>query len=236
MTTKTILIADDEPSILDVCRRYLEREGYTILMAGDGEEALMKWRHHHPDLVILDLMMPKVDGWQVCETIRKADETPILMLTAKSEDYDRLFGLTIGANDYMSKPFNPQELVLRVGSIFRLIDSHKHVPELKEHEWMEAGGIVLNRATREVTVDGKAVNLTVKEFDLLHLLVTHPKQVFSRSQLLRLVWDTSYDGDTTTVTVHLRRLREKIEKDASHPTKLHTVWGIGYKFDTGDEE
>lgn len=236
MTTKTILIADDEPSIVDVCRRYLEREGYSILTAEDGEEALMMWRQHHPHLVILDLMMPKVDGWQVCEMIRKEEETPILMLTAKSEDYDRLFGLTIGANDYMSKPFNPQELVLRIGSIFRLLNSHQASHEPKEEELVEAGGIVLNRSRREVRVEDKSVNLTVKEFDLLLLLVTHPKQVFSRSQLLNRVWDTAYDGDTTTVTVHLRRLREKIEEDPSHPTKLHTVWGIGYKFDPGEAQ
>ncbi|KHE67174.1 response regulator transcription factor, partial [Halobacillus sp. BBL2006] len=191
------------------------------------------WRKHHPDLIILDLMMPRVDGWRVCETIRTEDETPILMLTAKSEDYDRLFGLTIGANDYMSKPFNPQELVLRVKSIFRLIDSSKP-PSTEKRETIESGGVVLITTTREVTAHGTSVKLTVKEFDLLLLLVTHPKQVFSRSQLLHQIWDTAYDGDTTTVTVHLRRLREKIEKDASNPELLHTVWGIGYKFDPGE--
>ena len=235
MNKKSVLIADDEPSIVDVCKRYLEREGFDIFTATDGQAALDQWRIYKPDLIILDLMMPRIDGWQVCETIRLKDETPILMLTAKSEDYDRLFGLTIGANDYMSKPFNPQELVLRVKSIFRLIDSSR--PSSNETEaTIEAGGIVLNTSTRDVTAHHLPVSLTVKEFDLLLLLVTHPKQVFSRSQLLNQVWDTAYDGDTTTVTVHLRRLREKIEKDPSHPTLLQTVWGIGYKFDPGESK
>jgi two-component system response regulator VicR len=233
MDRRSVLIADDEPSIVDVCKRYLEREGFDIFTAIDGQAALDVWRKHHPNLVILDLMMPRVDGWRVCETIRTEDETPILMLTAKSEDYDRLFGLTIGANDYMSKPFNPQELVLRVKSIFRLLDSSKP-SSIDKRETIETGGVVLNTTTREVTVHGISVKLTVKEFDLLFLLVTHPKQVFSRSQLLQQIWDTAYDGDTTTVTVHLRRLREKIEKDPSHPLLLHTVWGIGYKFDPGE--
>ncbi|ARI78963.1 response regulator transcription factor [Halobacillus mangrovi] len=233
MNQKSVLIADDEASIVDVCKRYLEREGYQIHTADDGQKALDLWKKHQPDLIILDLMMPKVDGWRVCETVRTNDETPILMLTAKSEDYDRLFGLTIGANDYMSKPFNPQELVLRVKSIFRLIDSSRPSTQ-HTNETIETGGITLNTITREVTAHGIAVNLTVKEFDLLYLLVTHPKQVFSRSQLLHQIWDTVYEGDTTTVTVHLRRLREKIEKDPSHPTLLHTVWGIGYKFDPGE--
>ncbi len=229
-----MLIADDEASILDVCRRYLEREGYEIYTAANGREALSIWRKKQPDLMILDLMMPIVDGWQVCETVRAEDETPILMLTAKSEDYDRLFGLTIGANDYMSKPFNPQELVLRVRSIFRLIGSRTAKSTSKDNFRIELGGITLDTSTREVIAHGSPVSLTVKEFDVLLLLVSHPRQVFSRSQLLHKVWDTDYDGDTTTVTVHLRRLREKIEKDPSHPSLLETVWGIGYKFDPGE--
>ncbi len=229
-----MLIADDEGSIVDVCRRYLEREGYDIYTAANGREALNMWRNHHLDLMILDLMMPIVDGWQVCETVRAEDEMPILMLTAKSEDYDRLFGLTIGANDYMSKPFNPQELVLRVRSIFRLISSQTSDSTSNTNFRIERGGITLDTGTREVIAHEKPVSLTAKEFDLLLLLVSHPRQVFSRSQLLQKVWDTDYDGDTTTVTVHLRRLREKIEQDPSHPSLLETVWGVGYKFDPGE--
>ncbi|UOQ44482.1 response regulator transcription factor [Halobacillus salinarum] len=236
MDKKSVLIADDEASIVDVCRRYLEREGYEIYTAGNGQDALQIWQKHQPDLIILDLMMPVIDGWRVCETIRTKDETPILMLTAKSEDYDRLFGLTIGANDYMSKPFNPQELVLRVRSIFRLMGSNSSGSSQEKPSTIELGGIVVNTSTREVLANGKPVSLTVKEFDLLLLLITHPRQVFSRSQLLRQVWETDYDGDTTTVTVHLRRLREKIEADPSHPQLLETVWGIGYRFDPGESE
>jgi two-component system response regulator VicR len=234
---KRILLVDDEPSILDVCKRYLVREGYEVITGIDGKEALELWEDSHFDLIILDLMMPSVDGLKVCEQIRLSDETPIIFLTAKREEYDRIIGLTIGANDYITKPFNPRELVLRVNAIFRLLDFGKKPQEQTEQSTLlQLGHLNMDIGSREVWIDQKKIDLTNKEFDLLYLFASHPKQVFSRTQLLYKVWETEYDGDTTTVTVHIRRLREKIEKNPSNPTFIQTVWGIGYKYVTGDEQ
>lgn len=232
---KRILLADDEPSILDVCTRYLEREGYKIKTAADGEEAIKLWEQEEFDLIILDLMMPYKDGWKVCEEIRESDDVPIILLTAKAEEYDKLVGFTIGANDYITKPFNPRELVLRVNAIFRLLN-YRSRSEINQSsaQIKKYGSLIINSDTREVTLNNHRIQLTMKEFDLLDFLASNPKQVFSRSQLLRQVWDTEFDGDTTTVTVHIRRLREKVEQDSSDPKWIRTVWGIGYKFTPGD--
>lgn len=234
---KRILLVDDEPSILDVCSRYLEREGYLVVTANNGEEALQLWRENRFHVIILDLMMPYVDGWKVCEQIRQSDDIPIVFLTAKGEEYDRLIGLTIGANDYITKPFNPRELVLRINAICRLLEYSKSPKHKKDDQMiLKANSITIHAANREVFLLGKRIELTMKEFDLLNLLASHPKQVFSRSQLLYKVWQTEFDVDTTTVTVHIRRLREKIEEDPSKPKLIQTVWGIGYKFSAGDDE
>jgi two-component system, OmpR family, response regulator VicR len=234
---KRILLVDDEPAILDVCRRYLEREGYLVVTAINGEEALQLWRENEFHVIILDLMMPYVDGWKVCEEIRQSDDIPIVFLTAKGEEYDRLIGLTIGANDYITKPFNPRELVLRVTAICRLLDySKKPKHENDEESILKANSLTIHASNREVFLKDKRIELTMKEFDLLYILASHPKQVFSRSQLLYKVWQTEYDDDTTTVTVHIRRLREKIEENPSKPKFIQTVWGIGYKFFPGEEK
>ncbi|MFJ7755548.1 response regulator transcription factor [Peribacillus muralis] len=236
--TKKILIVDDESSIRDVCKRYLQREGYLTIEASDGEEAIAKWKKQKPDLIILDLMMPYKTGWEVCQEIREVDDVPIIMLTARGEEQDRLMGLTNGAEDYVTKPFSPRELVLRVKSIFRLLGRNPLLTENREAHvnMVQYGELEVNEVTRTVCLRHDPIELTMKEFDILWLLINHPKQVFSRSQLLEKVWDMEFEGDTTTVTVHMRRLREKLERDPSNPQMLKTVWGVGYKFESGDEE
>ncbi|GLX67452.1 response regulator transcription factor [Paenibacillus glycanilyticus] len=242
-----IVVADDERNITDVCRRYLEREGHRVWVAENGEEAVRLWKEHRPDLLVLDLMMPKMDGLEVCDTIRQTDDTPIIMLTARGEEPDRLLGLTMGADDYMIKPFSPRELVLRVNNILRRMGWSKeaaagskgnHAENVKSLDQQAAGeqaihleDLSIYPQERRVSVLGSDIELTVKEFDLLHLLAMYPGKVFSRSQLLNQVWDIAYDGDTTTVTVQIRRLREKIEPNPSDPRWIKTVWGIGYKLD-----
>ncbi|MGN7764394.1 response regulator transcription factor [Paenibacillus sp. 22594] len=235
MTIK-ILIADDESNIRDVCTRYLEREGYEVLTAVDGEEALQIWHENVPDLVILDVMMPKKSGFQVCEEIRNNHDVPVILLTARGEEGDRIIGLTMGADDYMIKPFSPRELVLRVKAILRRLRLSGTQPQIlppvaAPKETIQFAGLLIHLPSRCVEVNNVRIDLTVKEFELLTLLSTHPEQVFSRSQLLNKVWDVDYYGDTTTVTVHIRRLREKIETNPSEPEYIKTVWGIGYKFE-----
>ncbi|NOU63512.1 response regulator [Paenibacillus sp. LMG 31461] len=230
-----ILVVDDETNITDVCSVYLKREGYQVMTAEGGDEALRLWRQHNPELIVLDLMMPGTTGWQVCEEIRNEQDVPIIMLTARGDEMDRLMGLTMGADDYMTKPFSPRELVLRVKAILRRQQRNQLVlPEMAEvtpSHIMRFPGLELNVLHRTVRVNEKEIELTVKEFELLHLFVRHPEQVFSRNQLLNKVWDVDYYGDTTTVTVHIRRLREKIEANPSQPRFIKTVWGIGYKFE-----
>ena len=247
----TIVIADDESNITDVCRRYLEREGYTVWIAHDGMAALRLWEKHAPDLLVLDLMMPGQDGWQVCETIRQTSDVPVIMLTARGEEPDRLLGLTMGADDYMTKPFSPRELVLRVKNILRRtkLASLQAAGSVSGTAWAQStgrgngveanhpgaaihfDGLSIYPEERRVAAEGKETDLTVKEFDLLLTLAEYPGRVFSRSQLLSRIWDMDFDGDTTTVTVHIRRLREKLEQMPSEPRWIKTVWGIGYKFD-----
>jgi two-component system response regulator VicR len=226
----TILIADDERNITDVCKRYLELEGYRVVVADDGQEALDRWRKEMPDVVILDLMMPLIDGWKVCEEIRTNQDTPIIMLTALGEERDRIVGLTMGADDYLVKPFSPRELVLRVKAILRRMN---RTPQTGAHvleDVIRFGELEIYPTSRIVKVNGKNSELTLKEFDLLQFFAQHPDQVFSRNQLLNQLWDFDFYGDTTTVTVHIRRLREKVEENPSQPKYIRTVWGIGYKF------
>lgn len=227
---RKILVVDDEANITDVCKKYLEQDGHQVLTASNGVEAIEKWQAHRPDLIVLDLMMPLMNGWEVCKQIRDVDDVPIIMLTARGEEMDRLLGLTIGADDYLTKPFSPRELVLRIKSILRRMNKGKllvSIPESKFHN----GPMEINNETRTITISNKSIELTVKEFDLLWLLASHPDQVFSRNHLLNRVWGIDYYGDTTTVTVHIRKLREKIEETPSQPRYLKTVWGIGYKFE-----
>lgn len=231
-----ILVVDDETNITDVCSVYLQREGYKVITAGGGEEALRLWRQYSPHLIVLDLMMPGKNGWQVCEEIRNEQDVPIIMLTARGDEMDRLMGLTMGADDYMTKPFSPRELVLRVKAILRRQQRSQvemsEVPAVATPgHILKFPGLELNVLHRSVRIHGKEIELTVKEFELLHLFTGHPEQVFSRNQLLNKVWDVDYYGDTTTVTVHIRRLREKIEANPSQPRFIKTVWGIGYKFE-----
>jgi two-component system response regulator VicR len=227
---QTILVADDETNITDVCRRYLEREGYKVLIANDGIQALELWRIHHPQFIILDLMMPGKTGWQVCDEIRAEQEVPIIMLTARGDEPDRLLGLTMGADDYITKPFSPRELVLRVKNILRRSQMNAAPAKALTDEVLFFEGMTIYPEQRRVNVLTKDIELTAKEFDVLYLLACHPNQVFSRNQLLNKVWDIDFEGDTTTVTVHIRRLREKIEANPSEPHFIRTVWGIGYKF------
>ena len=230
-----ILIADDESNITDVCCRYLVREGYQVLTASDGQQALDLWKTEKPDMLVLDLMMPAINGLKVCEEIRNSDDVPILILTARGDEQDRIMGLTMGADDYMVKPFSPRELVLRIKAILRRwqrSDSVEASVEKPAH-LLKYGDLEIDEIKRSVKIGKSDIELTVKEFDLLLLLASHPEQVFSRNQLLSRVWENDYYGDTTTVTVHIRRLREKIEINPSEPRYIKTVWGIGYKFEGG---
>lgn len=232
----TILIADDERNITDVCKRYLELEGYRVVVADDGQEALDRWRSEKPDVVILDLMMPRIDGWKVCEEIRTNQDTPVIMLTALGEERDRIVGLTMGADDYLVKPFSPRELVLRVKAILRRMNRVTKNGFNASEDVIRYGELEIYPTSRIVKVSGKEVELTLKEFDLLQYLAQHPEQVFSRNQLLNQLWDIDFYGDATTVTVHIRRLREKVEDNPSQPKYIRTVWGIGYKFGGRDSK
>lgn len=220
-----ILVVDDEPSIRDVVARYLRREGYAVTTAADGQEALE--RAADADLVVLDLMLPRVDGIEVCRRIRAGSEVPIVMLTARSEEIDTVLGLRLGADDYMTKPFSPAELVARVQAVLRRARGGPRAAD----DVLHAGALRINPRLRTVERDGRPLTLTAREFDLLRFLAASPGQVFTREQLLDQVWDYHFPGDTGTVTVHVRRLREKIEPDPVRPRYIKTVWGVGYKLD-----
>jgi DNA-binding response OmpR family regulator len=226
-----VLVVDDEPIVREVLSRYLAREGFDVEAAEDGERALSAVERARPDVVILDLMLPRVDGLEVFRRIRAAVPSPfpaVIMLTAKGEETDRIVGLELGADDYVIKPFSPREVVARVRAVLRRTAgpaAGDSVPMLT------FGDVDMDSERREVRVGGEAVHLTRKEFDLLHLLASNPGIVFTRLQLLEQVWDFAWEGDSSTVTVHIRRLREKIEGDPSRPRHLVTVWGVGYRFE-----
>lgn len=224
-----VLLVDDEENIVDVCSRYLMREGYEVSIASNGYEAIQQYKTFQPDIVILDIMMPQMDGWQAAEKIREDSDTPIIMLTALGQEKDRIYGLTIGADDYVTKPFSPRELLLRVKNVLRRTCSPPKREE--QREVLKWEGLLIDRDKRKVVVSGKEIEMTVKEFDLLTLLAEHPSQVFSKSQLLETLWGYEYLGDANTINVHIRRLREKIETNPSEPQWIKTVWGIGYKFE-----
>jgi DNA-binding response OmpR family regulator len=220
----TVLVVDDEPIVREVVVRYLEREGYRTLEAGDGVRARELVEREAPSLVVLDVMLPGDDGLALCRWIRSSSDLPVIMLTARGEEADRIVGLELGADDYVTKPFSPRELAARVRSVLRRVTAPAG-PQRR----IELDGLAIDAATREVTKAGQPLTLTAREFDLLWFLASHPRHVFSRSQLMDRVWGYESAVDTGTVTVHVRRLREKIEDDPSRPSRLETVWGVGYR-------
>ena len=221
----SVLVVDDEPTITEVVSVYLRRAGYATRVAPDGPQALQQARADRPDLVVLDLMLPGMDGLEVLRRLRELDRVSVILLTARGEPSDRIIGLRLGADDYVVKPFSPAELVARVDAVLRRVVAE---PELEEA--IAFDGLELDPVGRRVTIRGGEVALTVREYDLLLHLVRHPGQVFSRDQLMDAVWQYSFYSDTSTVTVHVRRLRAKIEDDPSDPRWLQTVWGVGYRF------
>ncbi|NOZ28481.1 MAG: response regulator transcription factor [Chloroflexi bacterium] len=228
MAGETILVVDDEQHIVDLARMYLETEGYRVITAEDGEEALRRWREEHPDLIVLDLMLPEIDGWDVCRRVRAESDVAIIMLTARSDDIDKIVGLELGADDYVTKPFNPRELVARVRAILRRIQREAQA----ETTSVVAGPLRIDPERREATLDGRPLALRTKEFDLLYTLAEHQGRVLSRDQLLDLVWGYEFAGGTRTVDVHIAHLREKLRDS---PVVIETVWGVGYKLVVPDQ-
>ena len=220
-----VLVVDDEPTIRDVVVRYLRRDGYETLEAADGERARELIESSAPSLVVLDVMLPGMDGLALCRWIRSRSSLPVILLTARGEEVDRIVGLELGADDYVTKPFSPRELAARVRTVLRRVG-----PEAPRDERLDFGDLAIDAATREVTKAGRPVQLTAKEFDLLRFMASHPRRVFSRDQLMSRVWGYEAAYDTGTVTVHIRRLREKLEDEPSRPRLLETVWGVGYRF------
>ncbi|MEI4804496.1 response regulator transcription factor [Bacillus sp. NPDC077411] len=230
METVRVLIADDEKEIRDLLKKYLEREFYTVDVAINGEEALHLFRQNKYNLVILDLMMPKIDGIEVCKRLRDQTNIPILMLTAKDHEVDKILGLSIGADDYITKPFSIHEVVARVKALMRRFlvlgsDANSH-----EQALLQFKGLTIDLKKYTVTVGAEEISLTAKELELLKFFASNPEQVFTKTQLFRNVWDSNYIEDDNTVMVHIRKLRKKIETDPSNPKFIQTVWGIGYKF------
>ena len=223
---ETVLVVDDEPIVRDVVVRYLERDGFRTLTASDGDAARELIARGEPSLVVLDVMLPGMDGLSLCRWIRGQSGLPVILLTARGEEADRIVGLELGADDYVTKPFSPRELSARVRSVLRRSNGGS-----PPREAIAFGEIELDGVSREVRRAGSAVQLTAKEFELLWFLASHPRHVFSRDQLMARVWGYEAAVDTGTVTVHVRRLREKIESDPGRPRHLRTVWGVGYRLD-----
>jgi DNA-binding response OmpR family regulator len=228
MNTALIYVIEDEPSIAEVVNLYLRRAGYQVTVLADGQSAMDTLAQKQPDLVVLDLMLPKVDGLTITRWLRDRSDVPIIMLTARRDEADRIAGLEMGADDYVVKPFSPQELVSRVRAVLRR--THGNSEDAVEHP-LVFETLRIDPQTRLVTALGQEISLTAKEFDMLWLLARHPRQVFTRDQLLERVWGLTDYIDPGTVTVHVRRLREKVEADPSSPEHILTVWGVGYKFE-----
>jgi DNA-binding response OmpR family regulator len=225
-----VLVVDDDQTVSEVVARYLELEGYEVEVVGDGKVALDRALADPPDLVVLDLMLPSMDGLEVCRRLRALAPVPVIMLTARGQESDRVIGLELGADDYVSKPFSPKELVARVGAVLRrargpLAASSPGAPLV-----VDDGDLHVDVAAHEATIAGERVPLTAREFELLVFLLRHPRQAFRREDLLQHVWGSRY-GDTSTITVHIRRLREKVEVDPSKPVRIATVWGVGYRWE-----
>jgi len=222
-----VLVVDDDETVRDVVRRYLEVAGFTVDVAGDGAEGLAKFAAGSPDLVVLDVMMPGLNGLEVCKRLRQVSQVPIVMLTALGEEENRIAGLELGADDYVTKPFSPKELSLRVASVLRRARMPQVQPAAAE---LVDGNLRLQMTARQASLNGAELPLTTREFDLLAFLLAHPGVAYSRTDLLEKVWGWNF-GDQSTVTVHVRRLREKIERDPAKPTRVATVWGVGYRYD-----
>jgi two-component system response regulator ResD len=228
MDEPTILVVDDEPTVTEVVSIYLKRAGYRVIVASDGQSALDVLESQSPDLVVLDLMLPEVDGLEITRWLRARGDVPIIMLTARREEVDRILGLELGADDYVVKPFSPQELVSRVKAVLRRTHGST---AMRGERPLEVAHLRIDPQTRVVKANGEEIPLTAKEFDLLWVLARRPGWVFNRNQLLDLVWGLTEYIDPSTVTVHVHRLREKIEADPSSPRHIQTVWGVGYKFE-----
>jgi DNA-binding response OmpR family regulator len=226
MTMNRVLVVDDDPGIVKLVRAYLEQAGFAVSVAYDGKKAMQIARHERPDLVILDLMLPEMDGYDVCRALRKESEVSIIMLTARVEESDKLIGLELGADDYVTKPFSPRELVARVRSVLRRAGGMPAKPERLSH-----AEITVDLSRHLVEVRGQAIDLTPTEFDLLATLMEDPGRAFTRAQLLEAVQGYAYDGYERTIDVHIKNLRQKIEEDAGNPQRVKTVYGIGYKFE-----
>ena len=225
---KKILVVDDEKSIVKGIKFSLEQDDMKVEVAYDGETALELAKANHSDMILLDIMLPGFSGLEVCQMIREFSDVPIIMLTAKGDDMDKILGLEYGADDYITKPFNILEVKARIKAIFRR--NNRNVPEQENQKVIETKGLKIDVDSRRVYIDDKEVNLTAKEFELVYLLVSNPNKVYSREQLLKTIWGPSYPGDARTVDVHVRRLREKIEATPADPKYIHTKWGVGYYF------
>ncbi|MET9062547.1 response regulator transcription factor [Streptomyces antibioticus] len=231
-----VLVVDDDPTVAEVVAGYLDRAGYTVDRADDGPTALTRAAAHRPDLVVLDLMLPGMDGLEVCRRMRGHGPVPVIMLTARGDEEDRVLGLEVGADDYVTKPFSPRELVLRVESVLRRARPRPHpaAEAPADAGTLSAGGLTVDPAARRVTRDGTELALTLREFDLLAFFLRHPGRAFGREDLMREVWGWDF-GDLSTVTVHVRRLRGKVEDDPARPRLIRTVWGVGYRFEPDGE-
>lgn len=227
-----ILIVDDDKNICDLLRLYLEKDGYSVILSHDGEEAVVKFNALKPDMVLLDIMLPGMDGWQVCREIRKKSNVPIIMITAKGETIDKVIGLELGADDYIVKPFDAKEVIARINAVTRRAGSINAEPEIKEVRYEK---LAVNMTRYELKVNGKTIDTPPKELELLYYLASNPNRVFTRDQLLDEVWGYDYYGDSRTIDVHIKRLREKLE-GVSEKWTLKTVWGKGYKFEALEDE
>ena len=229
MSAQTVLIADDDAQIRELLELYLVKEGFAVEQAADGAEAILKAQQLKPDLIVLDIMMPVLDGMEVCRQVRKFSRVPVIMLTARVEDEDRIMGLELGADDYIAKPFNPRELIARVKAVLRRAQGNE--PAAAGVDVLNFANLRINRSEYVATAAGNTVQLTAKEMDLLWHLASHPGRVFSREQLLESVWGYEYFGDTRTVDTHIKRIRHKLGVREDSPWDIKTVWGVGYKFE-----
>ena len=230
MASEKVMVVDDDKNICELLRLYLEKEGYSVILCNDGQEAVVKFNALNPDFVLLDIMLPSLDGWQVCREIRKKSNIPIIMLTAKGETFDKVLGLELGADDYVVKPFDTKEVVARIKAVLRRISQTSQAEEIKEVSYDK---LTVNMTRYELKVDGRVIDTPPKELELLFHLASNPNRVYTRDQLLDEVWGFEYYGDSRTIDVHVKRLREKLEGVSDH-WALKTVWGVGYKFEVRD--
>ncbi|MEE1066325.1 MAG: response regulator transcription factor [Acutalibacteraceae bacterium] len=233
MATEKILVVDDDNNICELLRLYLEKEGYSVTLAKTGMQAVRSFAEQQPDLMLLDIMLPELDGWQVCREIRKYSNKPIIMLTAKGETFDKVLGLELGADDYITKPFEAKEVLARIKAVLRRSGIASAAEPAEEIKQVSYDNLVINLTNYELKVKGKRVEAPPKEMELLYHLASNPNRVFTRDQLLDEVWGFDYYGDSRTVDVHVKRIREKLE-DVSDKWELKTVWSVGYKFETKD--